>query len=107
MLGQFDLEAFNAVMRANPGEMDRRIPIDALEGRIPEEIRGGTFWGNGPAMLDLNGRLMHPLDGHGFIRALRFDSPESRLQTRFVRTPTYEEERASGRVSRRGLGTLA
>lgn len=106
MLGQFDLEAYNAVVRANPGEIDQCFPADAVEGRLPDELVGGTFWGNGPSMLDLNGRLVHPLDGHGYIRALRLASQGSRLQTRFVRTPAYEEERAKGRISRKGIGTM-
>lgn len=102
----YDPAALNRVIRASPGELDLQIPAAAVTGQIPRELVGGTLFGNGPGRLDIGGRLIHPFDGHGYIRALRFHEKGVRLQARFVRTPCFVAEDAAGKVRYRGLGTL-
>ncbi len=98
----YDVDAFNAVMAPDVGAMDVAVEV---EGALPDALRGGTYLLNGPAMVKLGGRLMHPFDGHGFVRAVRFDGPVPRLQARFVDTPEWRRESAEGRARFRGIGT--
>lgn len=102
----YDIEAFNMVMRASPGELDLQLPEGSTEGRIPEDLLGGTWWGNGPGLFRIGGRFVHPFDGHGYVRALRFDPRGVRLQARFVKTPAYTRELEENAIRYRGLGTL-
>lgn len=101
----YDLESFNAVMTASPGDLDVALPAQSVEGRLPEDLLGGTWWGNGPGQVRIGRQLIHPFDGHGYVRALRLEPDRLRLQARFVRTQAYEEEREAGAVRFRGLGT--
>lgn len=106
MARHYDLEAFNMAARSSPGELDLELPPSAIEGRIPEELLGGTWWGNGPGLFCIGGRYVHPFDGHGYVRALRLDPSRLRLQARFVKTPAYTSELEEEAVRYRGLGTL-
>jgi all-trans-8'-apo-beta-carotenal 15,15'-oxygenase len=41
--------------------------IDEIEGEIPPDLEG-TFFRNGPGLLDINGeRIHHPFDGDGMV----------------------------------------
>lgn len=103
----YDLAAYNAVIRARAWDQDRELPEAAIRGSIPEGLRGGTYLLNGPGLLELGGRIMHPFDGHGFVRALRFDEDGVvRYQGRFVDTMAYRIEASEGLIRYRGLGTL-
>lgn len=103
----YDLAAYNAVIRARASDEDRQLPSAALQGSIPEALRGGAYLLNGPGLLELGGRLMHPFDGHGFVRALRFDEDGGvRYQGRFVDTMAHRIEASQGLIRYCGLGTL-
>jgi carotenoid cleavage dioxygenase-like enzyme len=98
--------AWNAAMTATPGELDLVISPAAVQGVIPEALRGGRHLQNGPGWTQIGDRLAHPFDGHGLVRALSFSADGgARLHSRFVRTPAYQAERAAGKVVYRGLGT--
>lgn len=104
----YDLAALNHVLCASPGELDLSLPPGAVRGAIPAALHGGTYFLNGPGRVRIGGRLVHPFDGHGYVRALRFsDAPGGgvRLQARFVRTPAFVAEEEAGAVRYRGLGT--
>jgi carotenoid cleavage dioxygenase-like enzyme len=99
-------EAWNTVMTAEPGELDLEIPASAIEGRIPADLAGGRHLQNGPGWTKIGGRLAHPFDGHGVVRALELTKDGgARLKSRFVRTPAYLAERAAGKLVYKGLGT--
>ena len=99
-------EAWNAVMTAEPGELALEIPASAIEGALPRELAGGRHLQNGPGWTKIAGRLAHPFDGHGFVRALEFTQDGgARFRSRFVRTPAYVAERAAGKLVHKGLGT--
>ncbi|MEZ4384866.1 MAG: carotenoid oxygenase family protein [Nannocystaceae bacterium] len=103
----YDLDAYNAVIRARAADLDERVPADAIEGAVPAALRGGSYLLNGPGLVELGGRLMHPFDGHGYVRALRFDERGgARLRGRFVDTMAYRVEASEGTIRYRGLGTL-
>jgi carotenoid cleavage dioxygenase-like enzyme len=98
--------AWNTVMTAEPGELDLEIPPSAIEGRIPRDLAGGRHLQNGPGWTKIGGRLAHPFDGHGFVRALELTkNGGARFKSRFVRTPAYLAERAAGKLVYKGLGT--
>jgi len=101
----YDLAAYNRVVCAHPGELDLEIPVSMIHGQVPAELWGGTVFGNGPGWLNIGGRLVHPFDGHGYVRALRLSQGQLRLQARFVDTPAFRAESAANAVRFRGLGT--
>lgn len=99
-------DAWNAVMTAEPGELDLEIPARSIEGAIPAALAGGRHLQNGPGWTKIGDRLAHPFDGHGFVRALAFTKDGgAHFRSRFVRTPAYLAERATGRLEHKGLGT--
>lgn len=96
--------AWNATVAAHPGDLD--LPTLVVEGAIPAALRGGRYLLNGPGWVNIGGRLVHPFDGHGYLRALRFhDDGAASLRARFVRTPAYVDEAREGRLVHRGLAT--
>jgi carotenoid cleavage dioxygenase-like enzyme len=98
--------AWNAALLAHPGDLDRAIPADRIDGVIPEALRGGRLLVNGPGWTRIGDRTAHPFDGHGYVRALRFDrAGGAHLRGRFVQTPAYREELVAQRIVRRGLAT--
>jgi all-trans-8'-apo-beta-carotenal 15,15'-oxygenase len=101
----YDLAAYNAALRADPGPLEITLDGGALEGRLPDELWGGTLYANGPARLEIGGRLVHPFDGHGYVRALRFARDGLRLQARFVATRAFLSEEKHGVLRYRGIGT--
>jgi carotenoid cleavage dioxygenase-like enzyme len=96
--------AWNAALTASPGDLDREGL--EVEGALPADLVGGRYLLNGPGWVSIGGRLVHPFDGHGYVRAIRFE-PEGRvsLRARFVRTRAYVDEARAGRVIHRGLAT--
>ncbi|HRI08022.1 MAG TPA: carotenoid oxygenase family protein [Nannocystaceae bacterium] len=103
----YDLDAYNAVIQASPGPLDASIPPSRVDGELPPELQGGTYYLNGPGLVALGGRLMHPFDGHGYVRALTFtEDGGAHLRARFVDTMAYRIESTEGLIRYRGLGTL-
>jgi all-trans-8'-apo-beta-carotenal 15,15'-oxygenase len=95
------LDAYNCVMTRAPAEVDVVLP--GLP-ELPAELEGGTWWGNGPGQV--GNRLVHPFDGHGYLRALRLGRKQIRLQTAFVRTDACTAEQQAGKPVYLGLATL-
>ncbi|HNH47199.1 MAG TPA: carotenoid oxygenase family protein, partial [Myxococcota bacterium] len=95
------MDPYNCVMTRVPVEVDMELP--GLP-ELPEELEGGTWWGNGPARV--GSRLVHPFDGNGYLRALRLGRKQMRLQTAFVRTETCAAELEAGKPVYLGLATL-
>lgn len=90
-----------------------------IEGSLPTELRGGTFFRNGPGNFERGEqRYKHVIDGDGLILRISFpdgDSDTFEALARFVRTPTFVEEERRGLVcarssfgtQRKGLDSLA
>ena len=96
--------AWNSVLTAHPGDLDHAAL--SVEGTIPDALRGGRYLLNGPGWMKIGERMVHPFDGHGYLRAVRFDDAGgASLRARFVRTPAYVAEAREGRVVHRGLAT--
>ena len=99
------LDPYNRIMLAWPGELDCEWD-DIIVGRLPFELQGGTFWINGPGKIVLGGRLVHPFDGSGYLRAIRFMGSKIRLQAKMIRTRVFEDEDKAGKPVWVGLATL-
>ena len=70
----------------------------AIEGRLPEALRG-TLYRNGPGGLELFGRrYAHLFEGDGVVTALRLDGERALGACRTVESDGLREERAAGGV---------
>ena len=97
--------AWQALLGANLAEEHDYIP--AVEGTLPAGLRG-TLYRNGPGLFERDGyRKKMLLDGDGMIQALDFSGDAVRYRNRFVRTPKFIEEEASGRFLQPTRTTLA
>ncbi|KAL2892512.1 Carotenoid cleavage dioxygenase 7 chloroplastic, partial [Bienertia sinuspersici] len=76
-------------------EVPYPIKLNLIEGALPNDFPSGTYYLIGPGLfIDDYGSLVHPLDGHGYLRAFEIDGPNRkvRLSTRYVRTEAQMEE---------------
>lgn len=98
--------AFNRAVEASPGALDLSIPAAHITGQVPAALYGGRLLSNGPGWTRIGGHLVHPFDGHGYVRAFDF-LPDGgcRVRARFVETRAYRDEAAVGRVLYRGLAS--
>lgn len=98
--------AWNRVMGATPGTLDLRVAATAITGTVPEALRGGRLLSNGPGWSVFGDWKAHPFDGHGYVRAFAFDDDGAvSVRGRYVETAVYREERAAGRMVRRGFAS--
>ncbi|HUG70812.1 MAG TPA: carotenoid oxygenase family protein [Pirellulaceae bacterium] len=84
-------------------ESDYRI--DAIEGEIPEFVRG-TYFLNGPATVDFAGmRYANWLDGDGMVCSLQFIGSDVFFRNRFVHGRKLVRETQQARRIYRTFGT--
>ncbi|PSO58766.1 MAG: Apocarotenoid-15,15'-oxygenase [Cyanobacteria bacterium QH_6_48_35] len=77
--------------------------IDNIEGEIPPGLHG-TFFRNGPGLLDINGMpIHHPFDGDGMVCAISFKDGKAHFRNRFVRTEGFIKEQEAGTILYRGV----
>lgn len=77
--------------------------IDDIEGEIPSDLQG-TFFRNGPGLLDINGqKIHHPFDGDGMVCAIAFANGRAHFCNKFVRTEGYLAEQEAGKILYRGV----
>jgi len=84
--------------------------VGKIEGCLPEELRGGVFYRNGPGKFSRGGtRYNHIIDGDGMILQISFPqdkTDEFVAQARFIRTETFLEEESENRIcARSSFGT--
>ncbi|RWR89785.1 carotenoid cleavage dioxygenase 7, chloroplastic [Cinnamomum micranthum f. kanehirae] len=71
------------------------VVLRAVEGAIPPDFPSGTYYLAGPGVFsDDYGSTVHPLDGHGYLRAFSIGGPsgEVKYTARYVATEAKEEE---------------
>lgn len=81
-----------------------------VEGSVPDELKGGIFYRNGPCNFERGGqRYKHIIDGDGLVLRIAFptdDSKEFSAVGRFVQTDTFQEETREDKVcARSSFGT--
>ncbi|GJQ10801.1 hypothetical protein GpartN1_g4992.t1 [Galdieria partita] len=103
----FSLEDYSFLFKSQPTELTQELTVDDIRGTIPKDIVGSYFL-NGPGLLQIDGDWFHPFDGHGFIRSLTFRGDGSCLyRSKFVKTEAYLEETTAGHGVYRGFGKLS
>lgn len=80
-------------------ETKKPINLEVINGEIPLDFPSGTYYLAGPGLFsDDHGSTVHPLDGHGYLRAFSFNGdPNSNEVTvtytaKYVRTEAQVEE---------------
>lgn len=67
--------------------------LRAVDGAVPADFPGGTYYLAGPGLFaDDHGSTVHPLDGHGYLRAFGFENKEVKFTAKYVRTEAQMEE---------------
>eukprot|EP00985_Skeletonema_marinoi_P022648 scaffold14567_cov107-Skeletonema_marinoi.AAC.1 len=87
-----------------PNAVDSYI-IDDVEGEIPSDLSGVTFYKAGPGNFQRDGRQYeHVLDGDGFVFAIKFQEDGSAKYTgRFVETEYFLEEQTEDKIKYRNV----
>lgn len=81
------------------------VPLDVVEGSIPEDIRG-VLLRNGPGRQHRGGHPYgHPFDGDGFVQRLAITEGRASYRADFVRTEEWQAEEDAERILFRGFGT--
>ncbi|KAK1400710.1 Carotenoid cleavage dioxygenase 7 [Heracleum sosnowskyi] len=74
------------------------ITLSVAEGAIPSDFPSGTYYLTGPGLFsDDHGSTVHPLDGHGYLRAFQIDGNkgEAKFMARYIKTDAKVEEHDS------------
>ncbi|CAH9097971.1 unnamed protein product [Cuscuta epithymum] len=72
------------------------VALRVVEGAIPSDFPSGTYYLTGPGLFtDDHGSTVHPLDGHGYLRAFQIDTATGQVtfRSRYIQTEAHEEER--------------
>ncbi|GFS39282.1 carotenoid cleavage dioxygenase 7 [Actinidia rufa] len=72
------------------------VSLRVVDGAIPSDFPSGTYYLTGPGLFsDDHGSTVHPLDGHGYLRAFTIDgvSGEVKFMARYIQTEAQAEER--------------
>lgn len=78
------------------------VALKVLEGEVPRDLFG-SYVRNGPNPAFRAEGRHHWFDGDGMLHALRFENSEVRYQSRWIQTPSLEQERSEGRALWKGL----
>ncbi|XP_027335341.1 carotenoid cleavage dioxygenase 7, chloroplastic [Abrus precatorius] len=76
-------------------ETTQPINLTVVDGDIPVDFPSGTYYLTGPGLLaDDHGSMVHPLDGHGYLRAFTFDnvSKNVKYMAKYIKTEAQVEE---------------
>ncbi|PRQ57426.1 putative oxidoreductase [Rosa chinensis] len=79
-------------------ETTKPVTLRVVEGAVPPEFPSGTYYLTGPGLFsDDHGSTVHPLDGHGYLRAFRFDGNNGdevkvKFMAKYVKTEAQVEE---------------
>ncbi|GMI67571.1 carotenoid cleavage dioxygenase 7 [Hibiscus trionum] len=76
-------------------ETSEPVTLHVVEGAIPSDFPTGTYYLTGPGLFtDDHGSTVHPLDGHGYLRAFSIDgvAKEVKFMAKYVKTEAQVEE---------------
>ena len=80
-------------------------PSAAIEGRLPNALRG-SYFRNGPGLMQRAGqRYRHWFDGDGLVQAWTLQDGRASHRARFVQTEKFRAEQAAGRFLLPAFGT--
>ncbi|XP_020084493.1 carotenoid cleavage dioxygenase 7, chloroplastic [Ananas comosus] len=86
---------YNLLFASQRCESPDPIPLRLAEGSLPADFPAGTYYLAGPGLFsDDHGSTVHPLDGHGYLRAFDFRVGGGvYYSARYVATMAQREER--------------
>ncbi|KAM3388980.1 hypothetical protein ACQJBY_011238 [Aegilops geniculata] len=89
---------YNLLFRSQRAETSAPVQLRVTEGAIPPDFPAGTYYLAGPGMFsDDHGSIVHPLDGHGYLRSFRFHPDDGvHYAARYVETAAKMEEKGDG-----------
>uniref|UniRef100_A0ACD5UE82 Uncharacterized protein n=1 Tax=Avena sativa TaxID=4498 RepID=A0ACD5UE82_AVESA len=89
---------YNLLFRSQRAETSEPVQLRVVEGAIPADFPAGTYYLAGPGMFsDDHGSIVHPLDGHGYLRSFRFHPDHGvHYSARYVETAAKSEEKGEG-----------
>lgn len=76
-------------------EQTEPIALRVVDGSVPSDFPSGTYYLTGPGLFaDDHGSTVHPLDGHGYLRAFKFDGfgEDVKFMAKYVKTEAQVEE---------------
>ncbi|KAK9068239.1 hypothetical protein SSX86_012350 [Deinandra increscens subsp. villosa] len=76
-------------------ETDNPVTLRIVEGSIPTDFPLGTYYLTGPGLFrDDHGSTVHPLDGHGYLRAFTIDGVKGDVtfMAKYIETAAQVEE---------------
>ncbi|XP_021804712.1 carotenoid cleavage dioxygenase 7, chloroplastic [Prunus avium] len=76
-------------------EQTEPIALRVVDGSVPSDFPSGTYYLTGPGLFaDDHGSTVHPLDGHGYLRAFKFDGSDEdvKFMAKYVKTEAQVEE---------------
>nr|XP_043630874.1 carotenoid cleavage dioxygenase 7, chloroplastic [Erigeron canadensis] len=76
-------------------ETVKPISLRIVEGSIPSDFPLGTYYLTGPGLFkDDHGSTVHPLDGHGYLRAFTIDGRKGEVtfMAKYIQTEAQAEE---------------
>lgn len=99
-------ESWNTALTVKPGNFDLYISPEQMTGEIPAGLRGGRMLSNGPGWNQYGNIVVHPFDGHGYLRSFAFNKDGSvDIKARFVETESYTIESEKDDLIVRGFAT--
>ncbi|KAL3649422.1 Carotenoid cleavage dioxygenase 7, chloroplastic [Castilleja foliolosa] len=87
---------YQSLFASQRAETTSPISLRLVDGALPYDFPSGTYYLTGPGMFsDDHGSTVHPLDGHGYLRAFKIDGGGGRVDfsARYVETEAQAEER--------------
>ncbi|CAL5331342.1 unnamed protein product [Camellia sinensis] len=72
------------------------ITLRVVDGAVPPDFPCGTYYLTGPGVFtDDHGSTVHPLDGHGYLRAFTIDGVKGvvKFMAKYIKTEAQTEER--------------
>ncbi|PIA34538.1 hypothetical protein AQUCO_03700073v1 [Aquilegia coerulea] len=76
-------------------ETTKPLTLRVIEGSIPSDFPRGTYYLTGPGIFtDDHGSTVHPLDGHGYLRAFEINGSkgEVNFSAKYIKTEAQMEE---------------
>lgn len=99
-------QAWNNALAVNSGTVQSQISEDDIQGTIPVGLRGGRLLSNGPGWNQYGEQVIHPFDGHGYLRVFGFlEDGSVSFQADFINTEVYQIESQSKQFEIRGFAT--
>jgi 9-cis-beta-carotene 9',10'-cleaving dioxygenase len=100
---------YNFLFMSQRSETIQPIRLRVVEGAIPTDFPSGAYYLTGPGIFkDDHGSTVHPLDGHGYLRAFTFDNvnKEVKYMAKYIKTEAqveeYDQKTDSWRFTHRG-----